>query len=311
MRKITTLTFLLVSTLGWSQNDSIRVEKKVPVYDSVITNYVQRNALNPATAGIFNRNNLQADYQFNIYDFPVTKLFVGFDKSFGKNDGWGFGVNYRKENYNNTIISKHVGINLSKNLRIKKHTTAFGFGVEYFQTGFNWNNATFGDMIDPRRGFIYQTQDLPRGGTVSGLSYHIGITHTYKSLKLGASALNFTQPNNSLTHGWSFIPTELSFNIGYSIALKGFDIVPIYNITRNNTITNLNLKLLTIYQNQYFLSGGVQINQTRNYNFSGGIFLLNNFHAEASYSITPRYLDYAHVFSIKLAYIFNIKKSNS
>jgi len=311
MRKFTTLTFLLVSTLGWSQNDSIRVENQIPSYDSVITNYVQRHTLNPATAGIFNRNNFQANYQFNIYDFPVTELFVGFDKSFGKNDGWGIGANYRKENYNYKLKSTHVGINLSKDLKIKKHTTSFGLGAEYFYTSFIWNNSTFGDMIDPRRGFIYMTNDLPRGGIVSGLSYHFGITHNYKNIRLGVYALDITQPNTSLTKGVSKQPMELNFNIGYALQIKDFDIVPVFDITKFQSITHMNIKLVSVYRNKFFVSGGIQIEDSRNYTFSGGMFLLNNIHAEASYSITPRHLDYAHVVSIKLAYLFKIKKRES
>ena len=31
--------------------------------------------------------------------------------------------------------------------------------VTYMQKALDWNNLNFGDMIDPRRGFIYETQD--------------------------------------------------------------------------------------------------------------------------------------------------------
>ncbi|HNK40471.1 MAG TPA: PorP/SprF family type IX secretion system membrane protein, partial [Flavobacteriales bacterium] len=46
----------------------------------------------------------------------------------------------------------------------RKFSIKAGFQATYFQKSLDWNKLTFGDMIDPNRGFIYQTNDVPRGG---------------------------------------------------------------------------------------------------------------------------------------------------
>ena len=57
----------------------------------------------------------------------------------------------------------------------RKFSIRTGFEATYWQKSLDWNQLTFGDMIDPIRGFVYQSQDTPRGGTVGGLDLSAGI----------------------------------------------------------------------------------------------------------------------------------------
>ena len=41
-----------------------------------------------------------------------------------------------------------------------------GLQATYFQKSVDWSKLSFGDQIDPRKGFIYESQDVPRGGSV-------------------------------------------------------------------------------------------------------------------------------------------------
>ena len=41
----------------------------------------------------------------------------------------------------------------------------FGAKAAMVNKYLDWDKLTFGDMIDPRRGFIYQTGDVQRGGS--------------------------------------------------------------------------------------------------------------------------------------------------
>ena len=56
-----------------------------------------------------------------------------------------------------------------QSLTRKKLSIRAALEASYFQKALDWSNLTFGDMIDPRRGFIYETQDTPRGGKVQEL----------------------------------------------------------------------------------------------------------------------------------------------
>ena len=46
--------------------------------------------------------------------------------------------------------------------------------VTYMQKSLDWGRLSFGDMIDPRSGFIYETQDKPRGGMVQAVDFSTG-----------------------------------------------------------------------------------------------------------------------------------------
>ena len=59
------------------------------------------------------------------------------------------------------------------------------------------NQLTFGDMIDPIRGFVYQTGDLPRGGSRSGLD-HLQDFCFSEQFYFGFAAHHLTEPNESL-----------------------------------------------------------------------------------------------------------------
>jgi type IX secretion system PorP/SprF family membrane protein len=48
----------------------------------------------------------------------------------------------------------------------RKFSIKAGFQASYFQKSLDWSKLTFGDMIDPRKGFIYETNDIPRGGNI-------------------------------------------------------------------------------------------------------------------------------------------------
>jgi glycosyltransferase involved in cell wall biosynthesis len=50
----------------------------------------------------------------------------------------------------------------------RKRATEYFDEQKNFQKYLDWSKLTFGDMIDPRRGFIYQTGDVPRGNGKRG-----------------------------------------------------------------------------------------------------------------------------------------------
>ena len=54
-------------------------------------------------------------------------------------------------------------------------------------------------MIDPRKGFIYETQDQPRGGKVSQVDFSAGIIGFSKKVYFGLPPTTSTNP----TKAWS------------------------------------------------------------------------------------------------------------
>ena len=85
----------------------------------------------------------------------------------------------------------------------RKFSIKAGFEATYFQKALDWSQLTFGDMIDPRKGFIYETQDQPRGGKVSQVDFSAGIVGFSKKVYFGFAAHHLNEPNESLVVGVS------------------------------------------------------------------------------------------------------------
>jgi type IX secretion system PorP/SprF family membrane protein len=73
-----------------------------------------------------------------------------------------------------------------------------GFQATYFQRSLDWSKLTFGDQIDPRRGFIYETQDTPRGGTVDNVDFSAGAVIFSETFYGGVAVHHLFEPNESL-----------------------------------------------------------------------------------------------------------------
>lgn len=94
-----------------------------------------------------------------------------------------------------------------------------GFQATYFQKSLDWNKLTFGDQIDPRRGFIYTTNDVPRGGSVGGADFSAGLLAYTDIFFVGFAANHLTEPNESLIVGDSKLPMKLTGHVGAAIPL--------------------------------------------------------------------------------------------
>ena len=96
----------------------------------------------------------------------------------------------------------------------KKFSMKGALQVSYFQKSLDWGKLTFGDMIDPRKGFIYETADIPRGGRVSAMDFSAGVIGFTKTMYFGFAAHHLTEPNESLVVGTSRLPMKYTGHIG-------------------------------------------------------------------------------------------------
>lgn len=99
----------------------------------------------------------------------------------------------------------------------KKFSLRAGFQATYFQKSLDWSKLTFGDQIDPRRGFIYNTNDVPRGGSVGNADFSAGLMGYSDIFYVGFAAHHLTEPNESLIVGTSKLPMKLTGHAGASI----------------------------------------------------------------------------------------------
>ncbi|MGB0165620.1 MAG: PorP/SprF family type IX secretion system membrane protein [Luteibaculum sp.] len=89
-----------------------------------------------------------------------------------------------------------------------------GVETSFFQVSLDWNKLTFGDMIDPRKGFIYPTKDTPRGGNVSGADFSAGLLGFSENFFAGVAVHHLTEPNESLILSKSPLPRKYTVHAG-------------------------------------------------------------------------------------------------
>lgn len=143
----------------------------------------------------------------------------------------------------------------------RKFSVRFGAQAGYFQRSLDWSKLTFGDMIDPRRGFVYQTGDVPRGGSVGNVDFGAGILGYSDQFYVGFAAHHLTQPDESLIKGRSPLPMKFTGHMGAVIKMSkskystnDATISPNILFRSQGTFNQLNLGL---YMSKSSLVGGV------------------------------------------------------
>ena len=142
----------------------------------------------------------------------------------------------------------------------KKLSLKAAMQVTYMQKALDWGRLTFGDMIDPRRGFIYETQDIPRGGMVQAVDFSTGILGFTDKYYFGLAVHHLNEPNESLVVGTSRLPMKYTAHVGAVLPLQksvtGIEstISPNILYRRQGEFQQLNLGL---YVNKGPLVGGI------------------------------------------------------
>lgn len=144
------------------------------------------------------------------------------------------------------IYAYQLSVNRDFSIRI-------GIEATFFQKSLDWSKLTFGDMIDSRRGFVYDSGDVPRGGNRSGMDFSAGAIGFSKHYFFGISAHHINQPDESLIKGSSPIPIKLTGHAGAIIPIsetsskyddgKGLSISPnvLYRMQGNSSQLNMGL----------------------------------------------------------------------
>ena len=178
--------------------------------------------LNPAMAG----SNICARYGLNYRNqWPsTTSNFVtqsfSYDQKFNAIHG-GFGVlAMHDQQGSNTLQTTSLALLYSYHLKVtRKFTIMFGGQAQFAMKFLDWSKLTFGDMIDPRRGFIYQTGDVPRGGRKGYFDVSAGIVGFTKHFYFGGAVHHLTTPNESVIVGNSPLPMRFTGHAGAEIKL--------------------------------------------------------------------------------------------
>ncbi|MFH0864566.1 MAG: type IX secretion system membrane protein PorP/SprF [Bacteroidota bacterium] len=214
MRKI--LLFLFVSVFFFPGNQLFSQDIHFTQY------YANPVYLNPAFAGtgmcprlILNyRNQWPAVAGTYIsysasYDQHVENLSGGIGLMFNADDA---GEGTLKTNIISGIYSYRMQVNRYFSIKL-------AFQGSYFQKKLDWAKLTFNDMIDPKYGFVYNTNDKANRQVTDGADFSAGILAYGESFFGGFAVHHLTEPNESFI-GVSKLPRKYTLHAGGIIELS-------------------------------------------------------------------------------------------
>lgn len=178
--------------------------------------------LNPAFAGSHGCPRFALNYR---NEWPqLSGNYVTYSASYDqyfKNISGGFGVLATHDQQGQgTINTSMLGLIYSYHLQLgRKWKMMFGARAAWYQKFLDWDKLTFGDMIDPRRGFIYATGDVPRGGSRGFFDASAGMVVFNKSFFAGGAVHHLNMPNESMIIGESKLPMRFTGHAGAEIQL--------------------------------------------------------------------------------------------
>ena len=220
--------------------------------------------LNPAFAGTARcpRVNLNYRNQWPAISGTYVTYSASYDQHFDALAG-GLGLLVTNDKAGQgTLTTTNVAAMYSYQLNINREfSMKFGFQAAYFQKSIDWSKLTFGDMIDERRGFVYNTNEVPGLSKKSNVDLSVGLLGYSKRYFFGFAAHHLTQPDEGLI-GPSKLPMKITGHAGAIIPLeKGNEsyISPNVLFQQQQNFTQLNLGL-------YFVKG----------NFVGGLWYRNS-----------------------------------
>ena len=178
--------------------------------------------LNPAMAGSNGCPRFGVNYR---NEWPqLSGNYVTYSASYDqyfKNISGGFGVIATHDQQGQgTINTSMLGLIYSYHLTLnRKWKMLFGARAAWYQKFLDWDKLTFGDMIDPRRGFIYSTGDVPRGGLRGFFDASAGVVIFNKNFFAGCAVHHVNRPNESMIIGESKLPMRFTGHVGAEIKL--------------------------------------------------------------------------------------------
>lgn len=179
--------------------------------------------LNPAFAGTARCPRVCFNYR---NQWPgISGTFVTYSASYDQHiDDIGGGIGLIMTNdragqatINTTNISGIYSyqLNVSREFSIK-----MGLQATFMQKSVDWTKLNFGDMIDPRRGFIYNTNEVPGVTNKTNVDFSAGVLGYSRKYFFGFAVHHITEPDEGFL-GTSKLPMKYTGHAGAVIPLGG------------------------------------------------------------------------------------------
>jgi type IX secretion system PorP/SprF family membrane protein len=234
---------------------------------------------NPAMSGLNKSFSLDIAYrnQWPNLSGNYVSSVTAVNQYLGK--GNGISIQVFTDNSAGTLFKREVDLGYSKTITIGEghHLTA-GVQMAFFQKRIDIDKLTFGDMIDPRTGFVYPGQQFERT-VINAVDAHAGLLYYSKFMYASFSTKHLLQPNESFMAGESKLPMLIFGELGGKIEVKDVRFVP-YVRHRMQQSFNMTQGGLKVQYKGWFVEGGIQNEST----FYAGLGYLGD-HVKAGYNL--------------------------
>jgi type IX secretion system PorP/SprF family membrane protein len=129
-----------------------------------------------------------------------------------------------------------------------------GIQGTWAQKKVDWSKLTFGDMIDARRGFIYNTNEIQRDEPANYVDFSAGVLGFSEKYFFGFAVNHLTEPDESVIEGTSPLPRKYTLHAGAVLPIESkgepASLSP-------NIIVQLQQNFLQINFGMYFTKGPI------------------------------------------------------
>ncbi|MBL4593699.1 MAG: type IX secretion system membrane protein PorP/SprF [Flavobacteriales bacterium] len=95
-----------------------------------------------------------------------------------------------------------------------------GLQATWAQKKVDWSKLTFGDMIDARRGFIYNTNEIQRDEPANYVDFSVGVLGFSEKYFVGFAVNHLAEPDESVIEGTSPLPRKYTLHGGAVIPIE-------------------------------------------------------------------------------------------
>lgn len=185
--------------------------------------------LNPAFSGGGKSNSLNTNYRYQWPGLgaPYKTFHAAVDFPFNRINS-GIGILFSNDRAGDIIITNTYQISYAYALNLGELVSIRG-GVKggLIHSKLDFSKLTFGDMIDPRRGFIYETNQKPTiKENIIYPDFGVGFLLSAKKLNFGFAVDHINKPNNSHFEESEKLPVKTSIHGSYSMGSDEFSISP-------------------------------------------------------------------------------------
>ncbi len=181
--------------------------------------------LNPAFAGSVRCPRVALNYR---NQWPgLNKTYITYSASYDQHvDALGGGVGLILMNDkagNGTLNSTTVSGIYSYNLNVNRNfSIRAGLQATYMQERLDFDKLTFGDQIDPRYGYIYNTQEDRPNEKHGFADFSAGIVGYSSKIYGGFAVHHLTEPDQAfIVEGSSPLPRKITAHLGALLPIKG------------------------------------------------------------------------------------------